>query len=174
MLIWNPKLLGKRNDEENAKEKLFTYATYVPVDSFKVRYHFIQIWTVNAQDMIFVLPTFYRASRLSLSTPSKRLLWASGVLFLCLSHYSSPITSSIHTLLRSSCHLLSRYAATPTIICHVMPSNQNHAFALFEGRKHVVWFVWVNETLTRSGSRNCLYLVSFQETCSDEYTSIMV
>ena len=28
---------GKRNDEENAKEKLFTYATYVPVESFKVR-----------------------------------------------------------------------------------------------------------------------------------------
>ena len=43
MLIWNPNLLGKRNDEENAKEKLFTYATYVPVESFKVRYHFIQI-----------------------------------------------------------------------------------------------------------------------------------
>ncbi|KAI0767334.1 ribosomal protein L31e-domain-containing protein [Fomes fomentarius] len=29
------KLERKRNDEENAKEKLFTYATYVPVDSFK-------------------------------------------------------------------------------------------------------------------------------------------
>lgn len=28
---------GKRNDEENAKEKLFTYATYVPVETFKVR-----------------------------------------------------------------------------------------------------------------------------------------
>lgn len=27
---------GKRNDEENAKEKLFTYASYVPVESFKV------------------------------------------------------------------------------------------------------------------------------------------
>jgi hypothetical protein len=28
---------GKRNDEEGAKEKLFTYASYVPVTSFKVR-----------------------------------------------------------------------------------------------------------------------------------------
>lgn len=28
---------GKRNDEEGAKEKLFTYASYVIVDSFKVR-----------------------------------------------------------------------------------------------------------------------------------------
>ncbi|KAI6115317.1 ribosomal protein L31e-domain-containing protein [Pisolithus croceorrhizus] len=26
---------GKRNDEENAKEKLYTYATHVPVTSFK-------------------------------------------------------------------------------------------------------------------------------------------
>ena len=31
------RVAGKRNDEENAKEKLFTYATYVPVESFKVR-----------------------------------------------------------------------------------------------------------------------------------------
>ncbi|KAK7683578.1 hypothetical protein QCA50_013416 [Cerrena zonata] len=29
------KLERKRNDEENAKEKLFTYATFVPVESFK-------------------------------------------------------------------------------------------------------------------------------------------
>ncbi|KAI9065192.1 hypothetical protein FKP32DRAFT_1710798 [Trametes sanguinea] len=29
-------ITGKRNDEENAKEKLYTYATYVPVESFKV------------------------------------------------------------------------------------------------------------------------------------------
>jgi large subunit ribosomal protein L31e len=28
--------IGKRNDEENAKEKLYTYATYVPTASFKV------------------------------------------------------------------------------------------------------------------------------------------
>lgn len=27
---------GKRNDEEDAKEKLFTYATHVPVVSYKV------------------------------------------------------------------------------------------------------------------------------------------
>jgi hypothetical protein len=27
---------GKRNDEENAKEKLYTYASLVPVTSFKV------------------------------------------------------------------------------------------------------------------------------------------
>jgi large subunit ribosomal protein L31e len=26
---------GKRNDEENAKEKLYTYASHVPVNSFK-------------------------------------------------------------------------------------------------------------------------------------------
>jgi large subunit ribosomal protein L31e len=27
---------GKRNDEENAKEKLYTYASFVPTASFKV------------------------------------------------------------------------------------------------------------------------------------------
>jgi len=30
--------LGKRNDEENAKEKLFTYVSHVPVTTFKVRH----------------------------------------------------------------------------------------------------------------------------------------
>lgn len=29
--------LGKRNDDENAKEKLYTYVSHVPVTSFKVR-----------------------------------------------------------------------------------------------------------------------------------------
>lgn len=29
--------LKKRNDEENAKEKLYTYASYVQVESFKMR-----------------------------------------------------------------------------------------------------------------------------------------
>ncbi|EPS96362.1 hypothetical protein FOMPIDRAFT_128519 [Fomitopsis schrenkii] len=29
------KLERKRNDEENAKEKLYTYASFVPVESFK-------------------------------------------------------------------------------------------------------------------------------------------
>ncbi|TBU24737.1 60S ribosomal protein L31 [Dichomitus squalens] len=29
------KLERKRNDEENAKEKLYTYASHVPVESFK-------------------------------------------------------------------------------------------------------------------------------------------
>ena len=34
---------GKRNDEENAKEKLYTYASHVPVESFKVSFvHFMQ------------------------------------------------------------------------------------------------------------------------------------
>lgn len=31
------RILGKRNDEEDAKEKLYTYATHVPVTSYKVR-----------------------------------------------------------------------------------------------------------------------------------------
>ena len=30
---------GKRNDEKDAKEKLYTYATYVEVTSFKVCFH---------------------------------------------------------------------------------------------------------------------------------------
>ena len=30
------RVTGKRNDEENAKEKLYTYASHVPVESFKV------------------------------------------------------------------------------------------------------------------------------------------
>lgn len=29
--------LGKRNDDEGAKEKLYTYVSHVPVTSFKVR-----------------------------------------------------------------------------------------------------------------------------------------
>ena len=29
---------GKRNDDENAKEKLYTYVSHVPVNSFKVRF----------------------------------------------------------------------------------------------------------------------------------------
>ena len=28
---------GKRNDDENAKEKLYTYVSHIPVTSFKVR-----------------------------------------------------------------------------------------------------------------------------------------
>lgn len=35
------RALGKRNDEENAKEKLYTYASHVPVPSFKVRLQFL-------------------------------------------------------------------------------------------------------------------------------------
>ncbi len=31
-----PHSAGKRNDEENAKEKLYIYASHVPVDTFKV------------------------------------------------------------------------------------------------------------------------------------------
>ena len=30
-------VIGKRNDEEGAKEKLYTYASHVIVESFKVR-----------------------------------------------------------------------------------------------------------------------------------------
>ena len=33
--VW-PFYAGKRNDEEGAKEKLFTYVSHVPVTSFKV------------------------------------------------------------------------------------------------------------------------------------------
>jgi len=29
--------IGKRNDDENAKEKLYTYVSHVPVATFKVR-----------------------------------------------------------------------------------------------------------------------------------------
>jgi hypothetical protein len=42
--------LGKRNDEENAKEKLFTYATHVPVTTFKVTptcMHYISISNIT-------------------------------------------------------------------------------------------------------------------------------
>jgi len=39
------KLERKRNDEENAKEKLYTYATHVPVDTFKG----LQTVTVDAE-----------------------------------------------------------------------------------------------------------------------------
>jgi large subunit ribosomal protein L31e len=35
-ILLMPHSTGKRNDEENAKEKLYTYATHVPVESFKV------------------------------------------------------------------------------------------------------------------------------------------
>ena len=32
---------GKRSDDENAKEKLYTYVSHVPVTSFKVRFYFL-------------------------------------------------------------------------------------------------------------------------------------
>lgn len=32
--------IGKRNDEEGAKEKLYTYASHIPVTSFKVHLSF--------------------------------------------------------------------------------------------------------------------------------------
>jgi large subunit ribosomal protein L31e len=35
-ILLMPHSTGKRNDEENAKEKLYTYATHVPTASFKV------------------------------------------------------------------------------------------------------------------------------------------
>lgn len=35
-ILLMPHSAGKRNDEENAKEKLYTYASHVPVESFKV------------------------------------------------------------------------------------------------------------------------------------------
>lgn len=34
--LLTPHFVGKRNDEENAKEKLYTYASHVPTASFKV------------------------------------------------------------------------------------------------------------------------------------------
>lgn len=36
---------GKRNDEDGAKEKLYTYASHVVVDSFKVR--LLELCTIN-------------------------------------------------------------------------------------------------------------------------------
>ena len=35
-ILFMPHPTGKRNDEENAKEKLYTYATHVPTVSFRV------------------------------------------------------------------------------------------------------------------------------------------
>jgi hypothetical protein len=41
-------LIGKRNDEEGAKEKLFTYVSHVPVLSFKVRTAvLISMWYIS-------------------------------------------------------------------------------------------------------------------------------
>lgn len=40
---WMNLLLGKRNDDEDAKEKLYTYATHVVVPSFKVGAYFLSI-----------------------------------------------------------------------------------------------------------------------------------
>ena len=45
------RVTGKRNAEENAKEKLFTYASHVTVESFKVC--LIPIWT-DRRDLIVV------------------------------------------------------------------------------------------------------------------------
>ena len=49
---------GKRNDEENAKEKLFTYASHVPVSSFKVR---ILVFLYNGVVFLILIPS--RASK---------------------------------------------------------------------------------------------------------------
>lgn len=56
VLIWDTGLmefrgLGKRNDEENAKEKLFTYASFVPVESFKVRSQMCAVFLIS---MVFM------------------------------------------------------------------------------------------------------------------------
>lgn len=37
IIVFVVGLIGKRNDEENAKEKLYTYVSHVPTTSFKVR-----------------------------------------------------------------------------------------------------------------------------------------
>jgi hypothetical protein len=50
-----PRSPGKRNDEENAKEKLFTYASHVPVDTFKV-----SLVSLLLKACCFDLPVFYR------------------------------------------------------------------------------------------------------------------
>ena len=38
--------IGKRNDDENAKEKLYTYVSHVPVATFKVRLRFWMIFSM--------------------------------------------------------------------------------------------------------------------------------
>jgi large subunit ribosomal protein L31e len=43
------KLERRRNDEEGAKEKLYTYASWVPVESFKVRPLFFFVLERNMQ-----------------------------------------------------------------------------------------------------------------------------
>lgn len=60
-------VIGKRNDEENAKEKLFTYASHVPVNSFKVR-TFILIFFYGGVLFSYVDS---RASKQQWLTPSK-------------------------------------------------------------------------------------------------------
>ena len=40
-ILLMPHSTGKRNDEENAKEKLYTYASHVPVETFKVSIVFL-------------------------------------------------------------------------------------------------------------------------------------
>ena len=45
---------GKRNDDENAKEKLYTYVSHVPVNSFKVRF-FLSLYCLTLSDDIFLL-----------------------------------------------------------------------------------------------------------------------
>ncbi|OSD00539.1 hypothetical protein PYCCODRAFT_691351 [Trametes coccinea BRFM310] len=66
------KLERKRNDEENAKEKLYTYATYVPVESFKV----CPLSRPPYPSQAHLLYHTHRASRPSSSTPSKRLIFS--------------------------------------------------------------------------------------------------
>ena len=60
-------VIGKRNDEENAKEKLFTYASHVPVNSFKVRTFILKIFMAVS----FFSHIDSRASKQQWLTPSK-------------------------------------------------------------------------------------------------------
>lgn len=49
---------GKRNDEEDAKEKLYTYASYVPVLTFKVRPVILLLYLIITHLSSFLFSSF--------------------------------------------------------------------------------------------------------------------
>ena len=73
ILIFFFSFIGKRNDEENAKEKLFTYAShvFVPRGGFKVRLLFFLFIPRPVMPDIHI--STIRACKQPLWTPSKRL-----------------------------------------------------------------------------------------------------
>jgi hypothetical protein len=99
------KLERRRNDDEGAKEKLYTYASWVPVDSFKVRSPVFFLLAFRA--LTTSAPnrrTYKPSSSMQSSTPTLRLAlvtrrWTTADSIE--TYYGAPLLCSASLLVRS-------------------------------------------------------------------------